>query len=90
MDYRPWNSPGQNTGAVAFPFSRGSSQPRNRTQVSHIAGGFFTSWEAHVKQGLWLIRMYQYQFINSNKCTTLMQDVKNTFCCVWGDWKKKR
>ena len=35
---------------VAFPFSRGSSQPRDRTQVSHIAGGLFTSWatrEAH-------------------------------------------
>ena len=29
---------------VAFPFSRGSSQPRGRNQVSHIAGGFFTSW----------------------------------------------
>ena len=29
---------------VAFPFSRGSSQPRNRTQVSRITGGFFTSW----------------------------------------------
>ena len=29
---------------VAFPFSRGSSQPRDRTQVSHIAGRFFTSW----------------------------------------------
>ena len=28
---------------VAFPFSRGSSQPRNQTQVSHTAGGFFTS-----------------------------------------------
>ena len=28
---------------VAFPFSRGSSQPRNQTQVSHIAGRFFTS-----------------------------------------------
>ena len=27
---------------VAFPFSRGSSQPRDRTQVSRIAGGFFT------------------------------------------------
>ena len=27
---------------VAFPFSRGSSQPRDRTQVSHIAGRFFT------------------------------------------------
>ena len=29
---------------VAVPFSRGSSQPRNRTQVSCIAGRFFTSW----------------------------------------------
>ena len=29
---------------VAFSFSRGSSQPRNWTQVSCIAGGFFTSW----------------------------------------------
>ena len=29
---------------VAFPFSRGSSQPRDRTQVSCTEGGFFTSW----------------------------------------------
>ena len=29
---------------VAFPFSRGSSQPRDWTQVSHITVGFFTSW----------------------------------------------
>ena len=29
---------------VAFPFSRGSSQPRDWAQVSHIAGGFFTIW----------------------------------------------
>ena len=28
---------------VAFPFSRGSSQPKDQTQVSRIAGGFFTS-----------------------------------------------
>ena len=28
---------------VFFPFSRGSSQPRDRTQVSHVAGVFFTS-----------------------------------------------
>ena len=28
---------------VAFPFSRGSSQPRDQTQVSCIAGGFFTN-----------------------------------------------
>ena len=28
---------------VAVPFSRGSSQPGDQTQVSHISGGFFTS-----------------------------------------------
>ena len=28
---------------AAFPFSRGSSQPRDQTQASHIAGVFFTS-----------------------------------------------
>ena len=28
---------------VAVPFSRGSSQPRDQTQVSRIAGGFFTN-----------------------------------------------
>ena len=26
---------------VAIPFSRGSSQPKDRTRVSHIAGRFF-------------------------------------------------
>ena len=29
---------------VAYPFSSGSSQPRNQTRVSCIAGGFFTIW----------------------------------------------
>ena len=28
---------------VAFPFSRGSSQPRDQILVSYIAGGFFTN-----------------------------------------------
>ena len=28
---------------IAFAFSRESSQPRDQTQVSHIAGRFFTS-----------------------------------------------
>ena len=35
---------------VAFPFSRGSSQHKDWTQVSRIGGRFFTSWatrEAH-------------------------------------------
>ena len=29
---------------VAFPFSMGPSQPRDQTQVSRIAGRFFSSW----------------------------------------------
>ena len=29
---------------VAYPISSGSSQPRNWTRVSCIAGGFFTNW----------------------------------------------
>ena len=43
--YSPWNSPGQNIGVGSFPISRGSSQPRARTQVSRIAGRLFTSWD---------------------------------------------
>ena len=41
--YSPRNSPGQNTGVVAVPFSRGSFQSRDGTQVSHVAGRFFTN-----------------------------------------------
>ena len=38
----PWDSQARMLEWVAFPFSRGSSQPRGQTQVPHIAGGFFT------------------------------------------------
>ena len=31
-------------GWIAIPFSRGTSQPRNRTLVSCITGRFFTVW----------------------------------------------
>ena len=41
--YSPWNSPGQDTEWVAFPFSRGSSQPRHQTWVSCTASEFFTN-----------------------------------------------
>ena len=54
--YSPWNFPGQNTGVDSLSFlqgiSPGSKDPRIKTQVSHIAGGFFTNWavrEAHAK-----------------------------------------
>ena len=38
---------------IAIPFSRGSSQSRDLTQVSHIAGGFFTSWATREAQEYW-------------------------------------
>ena len=38
---------------VNVPFSRESSQPRDRTQVPHIAGGFFTSWATREAQEYW-------------------------------------
>ena len=40
-------------GWVAMPSSRGSSQPRDWTQVSHTAGGFFTSWATGEAQEYW-------------------------------------
>ena len=41
--YSPWNSAGQKTGVGSLSLLQGSSQPRDETQVSHIAGRFFTS-----------------------------------------------
>ena len=35
---------------VAFPFSRGSSQARDGSQVSHAAGRFLTSWATGAPQ----------------------------------------
>ena len=44
---------------VAYSFSRGSSQPRSRTGVAYIAGGFFTNWA---------IRKPMYMYIHHNFC----------------------
>ena len=38
------HSPTRILECIAFPFSKGSSQPRDRTQVSCITGRFFTNW----------------------------------------------
>ena len=42
--YSPWNSPGQNTGVGSRSLLQENVPPRDRTQVSHIASRFFTSW----------------------------------------------
>ena len=38
---------------VAFPYSSGSSQPRDWPQVFHIAGRFFSSWITMEAQEYW-------------------------------------
>ena len=60
--YNPWNSPGQKEW-VAFPFSRGSSQPRDGTQISHIAGAFFTSWAIREAQEYWVGSLFLLQWV---------------------------
>ena len=56
-------------GWVAISFSRGSSWPRDRTQVSRTAGRFFTIWatrEALVK--MWYVYIYrQWSIIQPQK-----------------------
>ena len=41
--YSPWNSPGQNTGVGSLSLFQGIFPTQGQTQVSHIAGRFFTS-----------------------------------------------
>ena len=57
-DSMNWGPPGSSVPGVfqlrilewvAIPFSRGSSQPRDRTQVSHIAGRLFATREGHTR-----------------------------------------
>ena len=59
MDFSPLGSsvhggsPGRIQGWVAMTSSRGSSQPRDQTQVSRIVGRFFTSWSTREAQEYW-------------------------------------
>ena len=48
---------------VAYPFSRGSFRPRNRTGVSCIAGGFLTSWAIRSDQSLSRVRLFATPWI---------------------------
>ena len=43
---------------VAIPFSRGSSWPRDWTQVSWIAGRFFTIWAT--REAKWILSVLNY------------------------------
>ena len=68
----PWNSPGKISHfQVAFSFSRGSSQPRDQTQVSCIKGRIFISWATREAQNVtdfvFMISMIPLFYIKENK-----------------------
>ena len=50
---------------VAFPFSKGSSQPRDRTHISHISGGFFASWTTRETKNNQLLKTYYIKLIKN-------------------------
>ena len=47
----------KNTGVDTLSLLQGSSQPRNQTKVSCIAGGFFTNWAIREAHGI-IIKMW--------------------------------
>ena len=62
---------------VAFPFSRGSSQPRDQTQVSRNADEFFTSWatrelQVGFKSKVYLKYTYFIIFKKEKFCTGII------------------
>ena len=79
---------------VAYPFSSGTSQSRNQTGVSYMAGGFFTSWATelhgiHVRTerkdvfGLWIA----YNFLVWNYFLFIFKCPFKASKAIWG---KKR
>ena len=59
---------------VTYLFPSGSSRPRNRTRVSCIAGGFFTSWAS--REACVCMCVYTYQFSSVVQlCLTLFNSM---------------
>ena len=89
--YSPWNSQARILECVASPFSRGSSQPRDWTQVSCIAGGFFTSWATketkEYQSGLPILSAVDLPNPGMNRgllhCMWILYQVSYLSICLW-------
>ena len=74
---------------VAYPFSSGSSRPRNRTGVSYIAGRFFTNWVIREATDI------QIKFLkHSSNCIISKSLISGKTCiaacsshCNWLHWR---
>ena len=69
---------------VAISFSRGSSQPRNRTLVSCVAGRFFTDWAMREAQSC-----YKSLQIHSNDCEASLLFGGKNITSPWDQRQKK-
>ena len=70
---------------VAYPFSRGSSWPRNGTGVSCIAGGFFTNWairEALIHAKLYLSLSLNFWYLQNSTQYLAYYKCLMEFLCV--------
>ena len=62
--YSPWNSQAGILEQVAFPFSKWSSQSRDQTQISSIAGKFFTRWATRKPKNTGMGSLFLLQGLN--------------------------
>ena len=60
---------------VAYPFSRGSFQPRNQTGVSCIAGGFFTSWATREERKCQVKKWSDYKKFSLSQADKILMTV---------------
>jgi len=76
----PWGFSRQEY-CIAMPSSRGSSQPRNRTQVSHIGGGLFTIWATRELFSIVVLSVY----IPTNCCSLFFTPSPGFIVCRFFD-----
>ena len=68
---------------VAIPFSMGFSQPRDRTQVSHNAGRFFTSQAIREDPGDQIMLHYIRLHFRSRFFLLFFFAILGLHCCAW-------
>ena len=61
------DSPGKSPGVGCHALLQGIFQPRNQTQVSHIAGGLFTVWATREAQCMYTVGEKEQTFGISEK-----------------------
>ena len=78
------DSPGKNTGMGCHDLLRGSSQPRDRTQVSCVTGRFFTIWATMEAQYV-EISSFCASFLESFYHKWVLNFIKD-FLCILLRW----